>query len=30
VQSGSTADGAKVIQRPANGGSNQEWQIVAL
>ncbi|MER5452268.1 RICIN domain-containing protein [Streptomyces sp. NPDC002764] len=30
VQSGSTADGAKIIQWPANGGSNQEWQPVGL
>ena len=30
VQGGSTADGAKIIQWPANGGSNQEWQPVGL
>ncbi|MFI7293743.1 RICIN domain-containing protein [Streptomyces sp. NPDC050121] len=30
VQSGSTADGAKVIQWSANGGANQEWQPVGV
>ena len=28
VQSGSTSDGAKVIQWPSAGGANQEWQPV--
>ncbi|NUT94741.1 MAG: RICIN domain-containing protein, partial [Saccharothrix sp.] len=28
VESGSTADGARVIQWPATGGTNQQWQIV--
>ncbi|GII81995.1 lectin [Sphaerisporangium rufum] len=30
VEGGSTADGARVIQWPANGGTNQEWQIITL
>jgi hypothetical protein len=27
---GSTADGAKVITWHTSGGTNQEWQIIAL
>lgn len=30
VDGASTADGATVIQWPATGGTNQEWQVLAL
>ncbi|GAB3805764.1 glycosyl hydrolase family 95 catalytic domain-containing protein [Micromonospora zhanjiangensis] len=30
VEGGSGADGARVIQWSANGGANQEWQLVTL
>lgn len=30
VEGGSTADGARVIQWAANGGVNQEWQVVTV
>ncbi|WP_238413262.1 RICIN domain-containing protein [Saccharothrix deserti] len=30
VDSGSTADGARIVQCPGNGGANQDWQLVAV
>jgi alpha-L-fucosidase len=30
VKDASTADGAAVIQWPSTGGTNQDWQLVAL
>lgn len=30
VEGGSTADGARIIQWPSNGGTNQEWQVVPV
>jgi len=30
VDGGSTADGSRVITWPANGGTNQEWPVIAL
>jgi hypothetical protein len=30
VEGGSTADGARVVQRPVSGESSQEWQVAGL
>ncbi|MER6377788.1 RICIN domain-containing protein [Streptomyces mirabilis] len=30
AENGATADGTRIIQWATDGGSNQEWQIVAV